>query len=275
MFTWICPKCGREVGPSYNECPFCADAARGPAPPLPPVPVGPAAPVQAPPPPPQYAAPQYTPPQPQYVAPAPAPAQPQYVPPQYVPPQYVPPQAPVAPVAMAPPPSPPEQVYYVGADDHPNRRIPGWLAALLAFAAVAIIAYSVVWYSKGSRGKSGATDAKSAALAKANAAGNPYKKYLELTGFRIGEAAGKKLQVQFLAVNHGGADMTDIEGTITLRVKGAADDTPACTFKFRVSSVPGNSAKEVVVTEFIQKRKFFEMPDWQFIEPLIELTSTE
>lgn len=24
MFTWICPKCGREVPPSYSECPNCA-----------------------------------------------------------------------------------------------------------------------------------------------------------------------------------------------------------------------------------------------------------
>ena len=256
MFTWICPKCGREVGPSYNECPFCADAARGPSQPLPPVPVGPPAQHQAPP------QPQYT--QPQYAAPvqeAPLPT-----------PQYVQPQAPPQPV---PPPPPPQPVYYVGADDHPNRSIPSWLAALLAFAAVAVIAMSVVWYSQRNREKVGGSDAKSAALAKANAAGNPYKKYLELTGFRIGEAAGKKLQVQFLAVNHGGVDMTDIEGTITLRVKGAAEDTPACTFKFRVSSVPGYSAKEVLVTEFIQKRKFFEMPDWQFLEPVIELTSTE
>ena len=258
MFTWICPKCGREVGPSYNECPFCADAARGPSQPLPPVPVGPPAQHQAPP------QPQYTQPQPQYAAPvqeAPLPTT-----------QYVQPQAPTQPV---PPPPPPQPVYYVGADDHPNRSIPPWLAALLAFAAVAIIAASVVWYSQRNREKVGGSDVKSAALAKANAAGNPYKKYLELTGFRIGESAGKKLQVQFLAVNHGGVDMTDIEGTITLRVKGAAEDTPACTFKFRVSNVPGYGAKEVVVTEFIQKRKFFEMPDWQFLEPVIELTSTE
>ena len=146
---------------------------------------------------------------------------------------------------------------------------------MLAFAAVAIIASSVVWYSQRNRGKSGAGDPKSAALSRSNAAGNPYKKYLELTGFRIGETAGKKLQVQFLAVNHGGVDMTDIEGTIILRVKGSVDDTPACSFKFRVSSVPGYGAKEVVVSEFTQKRKFFEMPDWQFIEPVIEFTSTE
>src|ERR1700690_3678472 len=24
MFTWICPKCGKEVPPAYSECPNCA-----------------------------------------------------------------------------------------------------------------------------------------------------------------------------------------------------------------------------------------------------------
>ena len=23
MFTWICPKCGKEVPPHENECPYC------------------------------------------------------------------------------------------------------------------------------------------------------------------------------------------------------------------------------------------------------------
>jgi hypothetical protein len=36
MFTWICPKCGFEVQPSYSECPNCArppeEAAAAPAP---------------------------------------------------------------------------------------------------------------------------------------------------------------------------------------------------------------------------------------------------
>jgi hypothetical protein len=32
MFTWICPKCGREVPPAYNDCPNCApNAAATPA----------------------------------------------------------------------------------------------------------------------------------------------------------------------------------------------------------------------------------------------------
>ena len=29
MFTWICPECGREVPPAYNECPDCAARAAG------------------------------------------------------------------------------------------------------------------------------------------------------------------------------------------------------------------------------------------------------
>lgn len=33
MFTWICPKCGKEVPPSYLECPNCQ--AQDTPPPLP------------------------------------------------------------------------------------------------------------------------------------------------------------------------------------------------------------------------------------------------
>lgn len=31
MFTWICPRCGREVPPAYNECPDCAALPKEPA----------------------------------------------------------------------------------------------------------------------------------------------------------------------------------------------------------------------------------------------------
>src|SRR5579864_2258464 len=62
MFTWICPQCGREVPPAYNECPDCAgkqagQAAAPPAPGTTTMPPGQAPPRQYAAPPPQYAAP--------------------------------------------------------------------------------------------------------------------------------------------------------------------------------------------------------------------------
>ncbi|MGE5646082.1 MAG: zinc ribbon domain-containing protein [Acidobacteriota bacterium] len=58
MFTWICPKCGKEVPPSYSECPNCAkpqavetpaeaEAAPLPEPAVVPVPPPPAPPAPA------------------------------------------------------------------------------------------------------------------------------------------------------------------------------------------------------------------------------------
>src|SRR4051812_38224869 len=32
MFSWVCPRCGREVPPSKTECPSCAAPASGPEP---------------------------------------------------------------------------------------------------------------------------------------------------------------------------------------------------------------------------------------------------
>ncbi|HTP33943.1 MAG TPA: hypothetical protein VMJ75_17310 [Candidatus Acidoferrales bacterium] len=127
MFTWVCPQCGREVPPSYTECPDCAKKAKA-APPQPPPPQ----PQQPYPPqgPPQYYPPQqqYAPPQQQY----PPPPQPQQPPQQSQPPQqYAPPQqpqwgappppqqqyAPPQEQQWAPPPPPPPQQQYAPRQD--------------------------------------------------------------------------------------------------------------------------------------------------------------
>ncbi len=249
MFTWICPKCGREVGPSHSECPFCAEAAQKAQ-----ATVTQAMPQAAPPP--QYQPP--VPPQVQY------PPQPQYVPP---PPPYVPPQAPPPPAPMAVlPPPPPQQVYYIGADDN-KRKLPGWAAALLAFVAVGAVAGGVVYFT-GNRSSSRAP------IEKKTTTGGTYAKFLEITGFRITEV-GKKTKVQFLAVNHGAADLSGVEGIITLQIKGDPNAEPAATFKFAIENIPAFGAKEIEVSTFTQKRKFFDMPDWQFINPVVEFTSSE
>ena len=51
MFTWICPQCGREVPPAYNDCPDCAKKTANPGDPA----LAQGAPPAVPPPPPQEA----------------------------------------------------------------------------------------------------------------------------------------------------------------------------------------------------------------------------
>src|SRR5882724_3074048 len=115
MFTWICPQCGREVPPSYNDCPDCA--AKGKAAPPP---AQPSAPAPAPPPAP--------PPQQQY----------QQAPPAYPPPQFQQPIQYQQPPQYAPPP--------------PGRTaLPTWLMSVLfalAFGGVVAGAYYAVEYMK-------------------------------------------------------------------------------------------------------------------------------
>ena len=99
MFTWICPQCGREVPPSYTECPTCAERRQQAAQPaaISPQPV-------APPPPPAYS-------QPQYVAPPPPPPLPVYA--------EQPPQQ--------------QQVYTIA--EH-KKGMPTWLVGLLTIAVL-------------------------------------------------------------------------------------------------------------------------------------------
>lgn len=167
---------------------------------------------------------------------------------------------------MPEPLAPAQKIYYVGEDDNKSA-LPPWAAAVLAFVLIAGLVSALVWYTRSNR-NSAISPKKTE-----HVGDHPYKKSLELTGFRISETAGKKLQVQFLAINHGSTDMADLAGVVTLRARGAVSDAPACTFKFRISGIPAFGAKEISVIEFTQKRKFFEMPDWQFFEPVVEITS--
>ncbi|MCC7154840.1 MAG: hypothetical protein IT161_09725 [Bryobacterales bacterium] len=258
MFTWICPKCGREVPPSYSECPNCTPPAQSPqAPqmtaPYPPPPPPPAAPPQqAPPqyyqpqPPPQYSQappPAYPPPQPQYQG------QPQYAP---QPPQY-----------------PPQQQVHTIQDPYssPRRGLPGWLMALVVMGGVLVVGYLLYTKVLSNGSTSAAPAAKAGAETGAAAGGSthPYAKFLEVAGLRFTEDRGKN-NVRFLVINHSSGELDDLDLTINITTTNAnPGDPPLTTATVKVPSLGPWESKEVSAP--VQtKLKAYEMPDWQFVK---------
>src|SRR5580765_3488007 len=139
MFTWICPKCGREVPPAYNDCPDCAPQGAG-------------APAQEP------QASVAAPPAPQLQS-APVPVV-------MASNAYQPPLAPGALGAyQAPPPV--------------RGGLPTWLLTILfAFAFFGLVA-GVYWLLGAARGTSAKpTAAVESPAAKPNAKTSPYQKYI-------------------------------------------------------------------------------------------------
>jgi len=276
MFTWICPQCGREVPPSYSECPTCLEnrqraAGAAPPPPLPP----------------------YPPPssqQPQYAQPPAQPQQAGYMPPPgtYAPPPQPQPQRaaaplPPPPVAPPPPPSPrqvnepllfaPPQPYAQPMPEH-KPGIPGWLATVL-IAAVLVglgaVVYLYVLPSSRNGGSSTAATSKeeaaspSSAAAADTAATNRYAKYLEVTGLRIVEK-NNKAELRCTVVNHAGGELADLK----LRVTVVAGDNALGSALIEVDRLSPYESKDFSAP-LPTKARAYELPDWQFLKATFEV----
>lgn len=208
MFTWICPKCGREVPPSYSECPNCASGTQPPVPPAPQT-------------------------------------------------------APPASSAQAPP-----AASHALAKHH---HVPGWVLTTLVVVALLSLGVSLYLVTRSS-GPAAQTPEKTTSAA-AGVKRHPLWKHIEVTGIRITEDTAQKAQVQFLVVNHSGADIADLGGTLTLKPRGAkAANAPLASFEFKVPSLGPYESKELKNTVHSNLRAY-ELPDWQFLETEIEITS--
>jgi hypothetical protein len=241
MFTWICPQCGREVPPSYTECPDCARKAAEPQP-------DPQA--APPPPPPQYAPP---PPPPAAYASTP-PAHPQFHQPQYAP--------------------QPSQQYPPQYAPAPRGGLPTWaMAILFSFAIFGVVA-GVYWLVGSRSGAKPAPTVESPA-AKSGGKTHPYQKYIEVSGVRFFDDAKKKTQVRFVLTNHSNADIGGLAGNVTIwgRTRTSEEDA-AGTFAFSADLKPYES-KELTVP-FTTKLKIYELPDaWQNISTDIQITAPQ
>jgi len=261
MFTWICPQCGREVPPAYNDCPNChpqatvekpAEAQPIAAPPVPNVapPAAPPEPVRTytpPPPPPAAAAPE-----PPVAEAAPAPRRvstsSSFLGPLDGPaPAYTPPPPPV------------------------RHGLPTWLLTIVFVLAFFGLGSGVYWLIGSMRGPATTPSATvESPAAKPNAQTSPWQKYIEIAGVRFVEEK-KKPMVSFVLVNHSTVEIGELGGNVTLWGRTRTSEEEATgTFAFK-TTIGANESRELKVP-LTTKLKFYELPDWQNVTADIQIT---
>lgn len=235
MFTWICPQCGREVPPAYNECPDCA--ARERAKQEEPAGAGTASP------PPPAAAPSGAPPEQRPPAPAPV-------------------------VSAAPPraakKAPGRRV-----------ALPTWLMSLLfalAFIGVGLGAFWAVNYFR-ERGAPERPALALQDPAAQKGKPHPLQRYIEVTGVRFLQDAKRRTEVRFVLVNHSPDIISDLGGTVTIWGRTQKSDEEAVgSFAFKLPSIGAWEAKEMTAQVNTTLRAY-ELPDWQNVTAEVQLTA--
>ncbi len=238
MFTWICPKCGREVPPSYDECPDCSPK---PAKPL------------------QEAVIDEPEPEPQ---PEPAVAPPPPPPPAAVPPRYEPPPVEYLPaVDKAPPPA-------------PAGGLPSWLLAIVFALAFVGLVGGAYWLVDHFRGHATPAASVESPAAKPGAKTNPFQRYIEVSGIRFAADPKKPgvTLVKFVLTNHSEAGISGLAGNVTLwgRTRTSEEDAQGTfSFKTDVGAFETKELSEPLNT----KLKIYELPDWQNATADVQITA--
>jgi hypothetical protein len=264
MFTWICPKCGREVPPAYTECPDCSGKTAAPAA---------NAPEDA-----TSNAPGANPPEPAGATPgatrrrpvwsdAGAHSQAAAPPPVSAPP---PPQTSVVPVEPVVAPAPPFSA--IAPPPAPGRRFPTWLLTIvfaLVFAGIVFGVYKLV-----NRTPSKPTAVVESPAAKPGAPANPIQRYIEVSGVRFLEDPKKKdtILVKFVLTNHSDADFPGLAGNVTIWGSTRRSEEDAFgSFSFKTDIKP-NESKELT-EPLTTKKKIYELPDWQNATADVQITA--
>jgi hypothetical protein len=156
----------------------------------------------------------------------------------------------------------------------PHTAVPTWLLAILfAFAFIGLGGgvYWLVHYFTGNRAS--ATSPAETIPAKTTGKEHAMQKYIEVSGIRFVETPKKETEARFLVVNHSGADITDLGGTVNIWGRtNRSEEEAAGTFSFKLPSLGPNESKEASAP-LKTKLKVYELPDWQNISAEVQITS--
>jgi hypothetical protein len=183
--------------------------------------------------------------------------------------------APSAPPVYPPPAVAPLQTaQYAAPPAHAG--LPTWLMAILfafAFVGVGAGVYFAVQYFRG--GTQAASTPVETVTAKNQLKQNPLQKYVEVSGIRFVETPRHETEARFVVVNHSGADIADLAGTVNIWGRTAkSEEEAAGSFSFKMPSLKPYESKEAVAP-LSTKLKPYELPDWQNLSAEVQITSPQ
>lgn len=157
----------------------------------------------------------------------------------------------------------------------PTRRgIPAWLVTVLVAAGITV-AGAAAWYfviPRPDRETAAAPFEEPPEAASAvvpSSVGTSLARHLEVTGIRIYEE-NKRAHVRLLLVNHSHATLPDLRGNITLRTKEGRK--VVSTVPLRIDGLGALESREISGPLRTNLRAY-EIPDWQFLEGTVEITT--
>lgn len=154
-----------------------------------------------------------------------------------------------------------------------GRGIPGWLVSFLVMGALLLAGAAVVVYLLPAAHTT--ADAKTAppepAAAPVVESSHPLAQSVEVTGFRFVMDLNKKSEIQYLVVNHSGAELSDMTVFVTVRAANAkAGQPPLCRFSFRSTGLAPFESKEM--TSPIEKMaRPVALPDWHDLRADVQI----
>jgi hypothetical protein len=166
-------------------------------------------------------------------------------------------------------PAAPQQTYILPEQ---KRGMPAWLVGLLVIVVVGGGLFGLYKFVDGRNGKTVSSTASVQPSQPVGADANPFQRSIEVTGLRLVEE-GNRTYLKFVVINHSTAEIPELELHMILTTTNAGpNDAPLTEFDTRVGNIGVNAAKDQ--QELIKTNKrVYELPDWQFLKVIYQVTS--
>jgi hypothetical protein len=143
---------------------------------------------------------------------------------------------------------------------------------LFAFVGLGSAIYWGIAYMRGRTSAAPSTTVENPA-AKPGTKTNPLQKYIEVSGIRFNEDRKKKQPlVNFVITNHSGAEITGLQGNVTVWGRtNKSEEEAAGTFTFSTNLGPFESKD--MSAPLTTKLQMIELPDWQNVSTDVQITA--